>query len=187
MSKKGYQINVLNADDIKNTNSVTSEETINNQTQNLAPNQTQNQTSNQTPNQISNQTPNQVQNQVQNQIPKQEKPKELKTGMMIGGLITFFLSLCFFLYTLYYLFQTYNPDDSVQQALTFIVFILTIGWISFIPGIICSIISLCLNPFVIRSTSKGQKAVGIIFTILSVLMIIAFLFIAIYISALPSN
>ena len=111
---------------------------------------------------------------------------ELKTGLMIGGLIAFFLAACFLAYTLYFLGSTYSEKD-VAKALTFVVFILTIGWISFIPGAICSIVSLCLHPFVIKSSSKKQKIVGIIFTILSILMVLAFFAIAIYIMVLPNN
>ena len=118
---------------------------------------------------------------------KPEKPKELKTGLMIGGLIAFFLAICFMAFTLYYLFENYSSDNDAQKAVTFIVFIMSIGWISYIPGVICSIVSLCLHPFVIKSSSKGQKAVGIIFTILSIFLILAFLAIAIYIMALPNN
>ena len=123
----------------------------------------------------------------QSQTKVQNKPQELKTGLMIGGLISFFLALCFMASTVYFIYQTYNSVDNAQQAVTFIVFILSVGWISYIPGVLCSIISLCLNPFVIKSSSKGQKAVGIIFTILSVLMILAFMAIAFYISALPNS
>lgn len=123
----------------------------------------------------------------QSQTNVQNKPQELKTGLMIGGLISFFLALCFIGSTVYFIYQTYNSVDNAQQAVTFIVFILSVGWISYIPGVLCSIISLCLNPFVIKSSSKGQKAVGIIFTILSVLMILAFMAIAFYISALPNS
>lgn len=148
MSKKNFQINVVEAEGVKNQNNLENG-TIENQ--------------------------------------PQDKPKELKTGFMIGGLITFFLAICFMAFTLYYLFQTYSSDTDAQKALTFVVFILSIGWISYIPGAICSIISLCLNPFVIKSTSKGQKAVGIIFTILSILLVLAFLAIAIYVLALPNN
>ena len=114
-------------------------------------------------------------------------PKELKTGLMIGGLISFFLSMCFMAVTVFFLLQTYSSNSDVQKAVTFIFFILTTGWISYIPGVVCSIISLCLHPFVIKSSSKGQKAVGIIFTILTIIIIIAYLFIAIYIMYLPSN
>ena len=114
-------------------------------------------------------------------------PKELKTGLMIGGLISFFLSMCFMAVTVFFLLQTYSSNSDAQKAVTFIVFILTTGWISYIPGVVCSIISLCLHPFVIKSSSKGQKAVGIIFTILTIIIIIAYLFIAIYIMSLPSN
>ena len=148
VSKKNYQINVIDAENIKKQNN---------------------------PEQIS-----------ENQ-PVQEKPQELKTGLMIGGLIAFFLALCFMAFTIYYVFQTYSSDNDAQKVITFIVFILSIGWISYIPGVICSIISLCLHPFVIKSTSKIQKAIGIIFTILSILLILAFLVIAIYIIALPNN
>ena len=122
-----------------------------------------------------------------NSTQSQSKPQELKTGLMIGGLITFFLAICFMAFTLYFLFQTYSTNNDAQKAVTFIVFILSIGWISYIPGVICSIISLCLHPFVIKSTSKGQKAVGIIFTILSVFILLAYLAISFYVIALPNN
>lgn len=144
MSKKDYQINVVNAEDMKDPNKL-------------------------------------------KEIQPQNKPEDLKTGYMIGGLITFFLAICFLAFTMYYLFQTYSSDNDTQKAVTFIVFILSVGWISYIPGAVCSIISICLNPFVIKSTSKKQKTVGIIFTILSALMVLAYLVIAIYVTALPSN
>lgn len=121
------------------------------------------------------------------QVTNVNEPKELKTGLMIGGLISFFLSMCFMAVTVFFLLQTYSSNSDAQKAVTFIVFILSIGWISYIPGVVCSIISLCLHPFVIKSSSKGQKAVGIIFTILTIIIIIAYLFIAIYIMSLPSN
>ncbi len=130
---------------------------------------------------------NNEENKMPNQLSNENKPQDLKTGLMIGGLITFFITICFMVFTLHFLFQTYSTDNDVQKAVTFIVFILTVGWLSYIPGVISAIISLCLFPFVIRSTSKTQKAVGVIFTILSVLMILAFLAIAIFISALPTN
>lgn len=149
MSKKDYQINVINAESIK---------VLNNE-----------------------------ENKMPNQLSNENKPQDLKTGLMIGGLITFFITICFMVFTLHFLFQTYSTDNDVQKAVTFIVFILTVGWLSYIPGVISAIISLCLFPFVIKSTSKTQKAVGVIFTILSVLMILAFLAIAIFISALPTN
>ena len=146
MDKKNYQINVGDAEFIKNENLSDNNKLIENQS----------------------------------------KPQNLKTGLMIRGLITFFLAVCFMLFTLYFLFKTYSSDNNAQKAVTFIVFILSIGWISYIPGIICGIISLCLNPFVIKSTSKAQKAIGIIFTILSVLIVLAYFAIAIYVMALPS-
>ncbi len=130
---------------------------------------------------------NNEENKMPNQLSNENKPQDLKTGLMIGGLITFFITICFMVFTLHFLFQTYSTDNDVQKAVTFIVFILTVGWLSYIPGVISAIISLCLFPFVIKSTSKTQKAVGVIFTILSVLMILAFLAIAIFISALPTN
>lgn len=145
MSKKDYQIYVVNAENIKASNNT------------------------------------------QNEDNTQNKPQDLKTGTMIGGLITFFLALCFMAFTLYYLFQTYSSNNDAQRAVTFIIFMLSIGWISYIPGVICSIISLCLHPFVIRSTSKGQKAIGIIFTFLSVIMVIAYLAIGIYVIALTNS
>ncbi len=128
----------------------------------------------------------------QNNLPNkeenpQDKPQDLKTGFMIGGLVTFFLSVCFLIFTLYFLFITYSSDNNAQNAVTFVVFILSIGWMSYIPGAICAIISLCLNPFVIKSSSKKQKVIGIIFTILSVILILAFLIIAIYIITLPNS
>ncbi len=144
MSEKKYEINVIKAEDIKNTT------------------------------------------EGENEPKNENKPQELKTGLMIGGLITFFLAIGFLIFTLSYIFQTYSPDDSAQKALTFVVFILSIGWISYIPGVICSIVSLCMNPFVIKSTSKAQKAVGIIFTILSALLFLAFIAIAIYVSLLTN-
>ena len=58
---------------------------------------------------------------------------------------------------------------------------------SYIPGVICSIFSLCLNAFVIKSDSKTQKILGIILTLISVILIIAYLFIAIYIISLPNS
>lgn len=127
------------------------------------------------------------QDPIEDQSKNLNKPQNLKTGLMIGGLITFFLGVCFLVITLYFLFQKYSSNDDAQKALTFVFFILSVGWMSFIPGVICSIISLCLHPFVIKSSSKGQKAVGIVFTILSVIMILAFLAIAIYIIALPNS
>ena len=130
---------------------------------------------------------NNEENKMPNQLSNENKPQDFKTGLMIGGLITFFITICFMVFTLHFLFQTYSTDNDVQKAVTFIVFILTVGWLSYIPGVISAIISLCLFPFVIKSTSKTQKAVGVIFTILSVLMILAFLAIAIFISALPTN
>ena len=130
---------------------------------------------------------NNEENKMPNQLSNENKPQDLKTGLMIGGLITFFITICFMVFTLHFLFQTCSTDNDVQKAVTFIVFILTVGWLSYIPGVISAIISLCLFPFVIKSTSKTQKAVGVIFTILSVLMILAFLAIAIFISALPTN
>lgn len=144
MSKKGYEINVINAEDIKN---------------NL---------------------------EGENKPNNENKPQELKTGLMIGGLITFFLAIGFLIFTLNYLFQTYSADDSAQKALTFVVFILSIGWISYIPGVICSIASLCMNPFVIKSSSMAQKIVGIVFTILAALLFLTFIAIAIYVSLLTN-
>ena len=102
MDKKNYQINVVDAEFIKNENLSDNNKLIENQS----------------------------------------KPQNLKTGLMIGGLITFFLAVCFMLFTLYFLFKTYSSDNNAQKAVTFIVFILSIGWISYIPGIICGIISL---------------------------------------------
>ena len=144
MSKKGYEINVINAEDIKN---------------NL---------------------------EGENKPNNENKPQELKTGLMIGGLITLFLAIGFLIFTLNYLFQTYSADDSAQKALTVVVFILSIGWISYIPGVICSIASLCMNPFVIKSSSMAQKIVGIVFTILAALLFLTFIAIAIYVSLLTN-
>ena len=151
MSKKDYQINVIDAEGIKKQNATENDETSANQPQG------------------------------------QNKPQDLKTGLMIGGLITFFLSMCFMAFSLYYLNQTFSSNNDVQKAVTFIIFITTVGWISYIPGVICSIISLCLHPFVIKSTSIAQKVIGIIFTILSIIMILAYLILAIYVCALPNN
>ena len=122
-----------------------------------------------------------------NQAQGMEKPQDLKTGLMIGGLITFFLAVCFMAFTLYFLYQTYNSVNNAQNAVTFVVFVLSVGWISYIPGAICSIISLCLNPYVIKSTSKAQKAVGIIFTLLSILMVLFYFAVAIFVVALPNS
>lgn len=151
MSKKNYQINVVNAEDIKKQNDLENK-TI-----------------------------------VENRDNIQNETLELKTGFMIGGLVTFFLAICFLAFTVYFLFQTYSTDNDAQKVVTFIVFILSVGWISYIPGAICSIISLCLNPFVIKSVSKKQKVVGIIFTILSAIIILAYLAIAIFVLTLTNN
>lgn len=151
MGKKDYQINVIDAENIKSQNNLENQETP------------------------------------KGQGTSQNSPQNLKTGFMIGGLVAFFLALCFLAFTVYFLVDTYSSDNDAQKAVTFIVFILSVGWISYIPGAVCSIISLCLHPFVIKSDSKVQKTIGIIFTILSILMILAFLAIAIYVTALPNN
>ncbi len=129
------------------------------------------------------------QNNMENEgvVDNQNKPQDLKTGLMISGLIVFFLAICFIAFTLYFTFQTYSSNDGVQKAVTFIIFILSVGWISYVPGAICSIISLFLHAFVIKSTSKAQKTIGIIFTLLSILLILAYLAIAIYIITFPNN
>ena len=151
MGKKDYQINVIDAENIKSQNNLEDQETP------------------------------------KGQGASQNSPQNLKTGFMIGGLVAFFLAACFLAFTVYFLVDTYSSDNDAQKAVTFIVFILSVGWISYIPGAVCSIISLCLHPFVIKSDSKVQKTIGIIFTILSILMILAFLAIAIYVTALPNN
>lgn len=136
---------------------------------------------------IKNQDNSEVEGVAFSQTQSKEKPQDLKTGLMIGGLITFFLATCFMAFTLYFLFQTYNSVNNAQNAVTFVVFVLSVGWISYIPGAICSIISLCLNPYVIKSTSKAQKAVGIIFTLLSILMVLFYFAVAIFVVALPNS
>ncbi len=113
-----------------------------------------------------------------------EKPKELRTGLLIGGLITFFISICFLTITFSFIYQTLDVSTEANQAFSFLLFVLTYGWLTYIPGVLFAIIALILNPFVIRSQSKGQKAVGIIFTILSVILVLTYLFIALFMSAL---
>lgn len=169
MSKKNYQINVIDAEQIKKQNNQnlnnTNDENIQNHSQSISPNLT-----------LNNSTTN-----------NNQKPKELKTGLLIGGMVTFFLSLCFLAVTVYFIFQTYSTNNDAEKAITFILFILTFGWMSYIPGVICSIFSLCLNAFVIKSDSKTQKILGIILTLISAILIIAYLFIAIYIISLPNS
>ncbi len=169
MSKKNYQINVIDAEQIKKQNNQnlnnTNDENIQNHSQSISSNLT-----------LNNSTTN-----------NNQKPKELKTGLLIGGMVTFFLSLCFLAVTVYFIFQTYSTNNDAEKAITFILFILTFGWMSYIPGVICSIFSLCLNAFVIKSDSKIQKILGIILTLISVILIIAYLFIAIYIISLPNS
>ena len=169
MSKKNYQINVIDAEQIKKQNNQnlnnTNDENIQNHSQSISSNLT-----------LNNSTTN-----------NNQKPKELKTGLLIGGMVTFFLSLCFLAVTVYFIFQTYSTNNDAEKAITFILFILTFCWMSYIPGVICSIFSLCLNAFVIKSDSKTQKILGIILTLISVILIIAYLFIAIYIISLPNS
>ena len=152
---KNYQINVVNAEDIQKQS--------NTDTAQILPENTPN-----TP--IQN-TPT-------------EKPKELRTGLLIGGLITFFISICFLTITFSFIYQTLDVSTEANQAFSFLLFVLTYGWLTYIPGVLFAIIALILNPFVIRSQSKGQKAVGIIFTILSVILVLTYLFIALFMSAL---
>ena len=129
--------------------------------------------------------PPQNPNYSQNPQPQQKTGK--KTGCMITGIVMFPVALIFLVITLYYLLAIFSAGEKASAFVAFIVYVFTLGWITYLPGLVCSIVGIVLSSLGISSYSKGIKATCIIFLILNILMLIALLAIGFLFSIMPAS
>ena len=130
-------------------------------------------------------TPQQNQNYSQNPQPQNKKGK--KTGCMITGIVMFPVALMFLAITLYYLFAIFATGEKASAFVAFIVYIFTLGWVTYLPSLVCSIIGIVLSSLGISSSSKGIKATCKVFLILNILVLIALLATGFLFSIMPAS
>lgn len=116
-----------------------------------------------------------------------KKPKEDKrTGFMVTTIIMFFVGICFFAITMFYVFSIFLAKDQTSAAVGFIIYIFTLGWVTYIPAVVLSIIGICMGAAGIKSTKKANKVVSIIFLVLNSLVLTATVFIGFALLLFPS-
>lgn len=117
-----------------------------------------------------------------------ERPKEIhdkRKGLMISSIILFSLSLIFFIGTVIFIFQNMLTGDKNTDILGFVLFLITTGWISYLPALILAIAGVCTSRFGLKSTSKTIKNTCLVFLILSALLLTALILLGIFISFFP--
>ena len=116
-----------------------------------------------------------------------KKPVENKrTGFMVTAIIMFFVGLGFFAVTLFYVFSIFLAKDQTSAAVGFILYIFTLGWITYIPAVVLSIIGVCMGAAGIKSTKKANKVTSIIFLVLNSLILAATVLIGFILIIFPS-
>ena len=118
-----------------------------------------------------------------------ERPKSItdkRKGLMISSIITFCLWLGFFIFAFVYLLNIFLSKDKNTQALEFVLFLVTIGWVSYIPALGLSIASICTSRFGLKSTDKKIKTTCLILLILSIILLVAVVFLGIVVAFFPT-
>lgn len=122
-----------------------------------------------------------------NNQPQEKKPVENKrTGSMVTSIVMFAVGICFFAVTLFYVFSIFLAGDQTSAAVSFIFYIITLGWITYIPTVVLSIIGICMGASGIKSTKKANKVTSIIFVVLNSILLAAILFIGFALMLFPS-
>lgn len=118
-----------------------------------------------------------------------ERPKAIhdeRKGLMIASIILFFIALAFFAGTVFYIFDSMLTGDKNTNLLGFLLFIVTTGWITFLPALLLSIAAICTSRFGLKSTSKTIKRTCLIFLILSSVLLFSLVIIGILVGLFPS-
>ncbi len=121
---------------------------------------------------------------------RQEAPKkpieDRRTGSMVTSIVMFCVGILFFAVTLFYVFSILTNQDKTGAAISFIVFIFTLGWLTYIPTVILSIIGVCMGASGVKSTKKANKVTSIIFLILNSILLAGIVIIGLVLIMFPS-
>ena len=118
---------------------------------------------------------------------QQKKPVEDKrTGVMVTSIVMFSIGICFFAITLFYVFSIFLASDRTSAAISFILYIITMGWITYIPTVVMAIIGVCMGAAGVKSTKKSNKVTSIVFLVLNSILLAAILFIGFALLLFPS-
>lgn len=122
--------------------------------------------------------------------PKQnlERPKAIhdkRKGLMITSIIMFTLGLGFLIGTFIYSFENMLTGDKTTNALGLLLFLVTMGWVTYLPSLIFSIAGVCVSRFGLKSTSKAIRITCLVFLILNALIILALVVLGLIIAFIP--
>ncbi len=117
---------------------------------------------------------------------KDNKIKGKRKALMIVTIVLFFISFAFSAFTIYYLLDIFFTKDNAASAIGFILYLLTFGWITYLPALGTSIAGVCTGAIASRSSSKKIKTTSIIFLILNIIILIAIVIAGIIILLFPS-
>lgn len=118
-----------------------------------------------------------------------ERPKAIhdqRKGLMIASIILFTIALAFFAGTVFYIFDSMLTGDKNTNALGFVLFLVTTGWITYLPSLLLSIACICTSRFGLKSTSKPIRITCLVFLILSSVLLFALILIGILVALFPS-
>lgn len=100
-------------------------------------------------------------------------------GELIASIVFFAFAFILLAVSFYCLIDMLNDENT--KALGFVIFILTIGWIVYLPGAFLNVVAICLCFAALKRTAPGKlKIVAKIFTILSVVLIVLYFAFAVF-------
>ncbi len=121
---------------------------------------------------------------------QQEQPRKpvenKRTGFMVTAIVMFAVGICFFAVTAFYVFSIFLANDKTGAAIGFILYVVTLGWVTYIPTVVLSIIGVCMGAAGVKSTKKANKVTSIIFLVLNSLLLASIVFIGIALTLFPS-
>ena len=93
------------------------------------------------------------------------------TGAFVGAIICFVIALAFFaLYAIQCLDILMGSESEGLNFLVFLLYMLTIGWITLIPTVILIVITGVCSGICFKSTSKAIKVISIIIFVIDMIM-----------------
>jgi len=110
--------------------------------------------------------------------------KAIKKGLMISTIITFSLSLAFFIFTLIYILDILDGDQ-LGKAFGFAIFVVTVGWVTFLPALGLAIASIITAANGLNSLDKKVKKTCLVFLILSIILLLSIVALGVLVVLIP--
>ena len=121
--------------------------------------------------------------EIDNQLAdKVDAPLKSKKGLMITCIVTFSLSLILFVLNMVFWLDSLLSDSN--QQLSLVIYIITLGLWTYIPGGVLNIISLITGFSALKTQVPKERKISKIFAILSVVLIILYVIYTIFLITL---